>query len=1846
MAASNITTRNAPRQISFSNNNFNINYGSATRPTWAPRFLIKKTKEGFTGIATEGMKAPKYDFGEAMALSRYGYTGIYGRTPNKQTLGLIGENWKQYYALERFRANQSVPLFSIAENTPEKVLNDIAAATPLVYGSKKYNQYLGLYSSYNDKYGITGYQDRYGHTPTLGSKYGILFNTNNRAIRQEDVKATEQNNLAMQLVQTGKSLIQQGKSYKAAGNPAGDALIALGQTYLPYGEYKLSSNRSKPNQEKIAEMQGLVAELQRKDPRLEQFLKDNTPVSEDQQNILGIAAGTLAGLAGQPQLAAAAFNYFSSDSGSKNAQQALDYMNGLAESDVLKSTPIYWGKSMQNQPIGQRGIIGLSGNAIRGLARMSLGAPTGLVMATDDVYMASKESAKWATNDNYDWGNTVDFKMGDMIWKDFAQRYYDPFAYNTKGVNRGFWNGFSDSKSWDALGEKMGADPVAYGLDIASVAPVIGWGAKAAAFGSTSARLGRVFGTVGIKAADIEALNAARARLTALEGETGVDTVSAAEIDAIRKELGIVGKDYEHPFWEVTTADEATKLDALVQAFDEVGQMQAKIAEAPSARAFRRTVRAAINGDSLALQALDRWRALGLEFNGADKSWSVRASAVFEPRTKVLDKPESVINASSDAIIRLPASPFARAAKEGFFWVGRGFDRAAIAAAGNKGITGRIGAKMLDMPALSYRWNYTKAIRDENMYAWGDTASELQRAATMLKIDSAADLPSPMRRAIEAHVMGGEGEFPLQYPAIQRQQIQDKIRDLPRDKKTGKVLGIAKDDLILLQDQLKTLLDDTIAKVEDAAASYDSMFDSHLGDLRARLADPLFKADDVMLDAAVDLVKRLERQDMVVRTRILHDDTTPKTFEHLKMLYSEAIDGLRLSKLRLFGKKGNAGRVGRWVGKVVRPNSALLTLMKFNTLERGELLALAQKAEEAGTIWDDIADPVLKAQRQDDMIAAVDALQQRGLFIDGLGSFGTSGRPIMVLSDLNVGKDFVAFHLPRLRHTMENGKIINGKIIDTTETFILPKVFFAARKKGKGSVILETAKDGRDLFYQGAFNAMSDIYPKARFYSEKLNDTGLNGVRANEQMIATEHTVAESGMRQHALSRIIQSQVNYLRSRVERDLRGLAESQAVVLPASEVVGKTARQSGYRVFANVGVFDNIGDALDFAALRGVKKEAEAAFKGYTSGTLPAAKSWLDVTEGMGYMLIDGQPKFIVRGGHRDWLLEATMEDISKHTTTSAWQAREFANIDEIPRNGYVLAIPNKTYRALSEMTIESDTLAQRILTSSAIKGWGNVFKWFVLNANPGFVANNVIGGLAMMMMYNPSAAPRIMATAIQKMARESLVKGINNDWFTAQLAHFKGDSEAVSRQLAYELEHNIYKQDSGIQGVAEGVPWWKKNVFYGGYTLISTWEEMMRRNVAMQFLHNDPGFRAFMNGPEVKKYIEDGVDWHGNTRTGEDAITPFEAATDLLLDRGSPYFNAALKHRMRYMTNTVSGNYHSFNPTEQLMRNVLMPFYSWMRHSATFTYRMFVDKPITTNFVYNFGQQGYLQNAQQGYPDWMMSTIPAPMVIKDMFGITDPDFRLDGQMLSPFGATADLGRAAFQILTGTDMGKNVFEFGNPYVNELIQSTLGVDPRTGRIDWQRLKDTGMQPQGLADMGKDMFFNVFKATYPYKIAELMKYKEYEQDALANKYSAIDNAPDIIKNYDPSQPNDPWRLSIPKMRLNEAQDPTQRLFSAFGIKSYRFNPNSLPIEARRDAVGAIVMKYISDTQNGSKAQKALSSAQEWKRRYDYVMQVWLPVARAQGMSEAQIMFVLNKIKDEKPKTGVAKQLANGMGG
>ena len=1861
----------------------------APQLAYRPNFVTVNGK--ITPIAD--IKQPKYTFGEAMGLSKYGYTGLYGRSKTKKTVGLMGENWQQAVALSRYQRGKAVSEFQLFDQTPRENLLDVAAATQLIPGKPQYNSLMQLYTDFTDEYGAdaSGFVRRYGSMPSKEGKYGVLFDLNNRKIRNDDVRGTYQNNLAKTLIQAGKAMA--APNMPAADQSLGVELIAMGQ------DARLASSRSKPNAAKIKALEDQLGLLdQRYSTEVQQSVTKATGIDAAAPSYAdkatSLALGSILGPIG-----AVVGN---TTAGNNLTNRAMNYMSGLAEHDILKGKEVWWRDEEKPKDASwdSKGLIGLHVNWTKGLARFGLGLPAGIFAAGGEAKMAGEETIKAPRQaaagivssalalgtlgavdqdkakkaienvigrEERDWGDGVDFQIGDAIWADYAKRYYDPFAYEVdengnyilddenKRKFQGFWSGVTNQDNYDAMGNVVALDPLAVTLDVLDVAPIIGFATKSASVASIAARVPRYGGKVGITRGDIVALEESTKRLARVEEAVeAIPAIQRESAESIIKRLG------ENPeLVDVLDEDQIAEAGRILAPVEEaraakfeVETLQRKVDSAPSPRNFRRILRAAINGDPESVRRFEQWKAQGMEFDGIENKWTVRASALFEPRSRILEKPESVLEASDKAIIRLPASPIVRGLKEGWYWIGRKSE-AAVAKKLAEPETGRktaaVLSKWIDLPRFGYRWSYTKAIQNESIYDWGDNASELYRQSRILDIEGAANVSAPMRQAIEAEIFGGEQLVgPAVAPQIQRQALQDKLRSLTRDKQ-GNVVPALRNDEALYTKKLNDLMDRELAAVDQglAEARFDELWESGRQDLRARIADPAYKPGDAELDAAMDLYRRLIRQDEAIRNRLVHEDITPTTLNHLRQLYAEAMNGLRLTPEHLFGKRG---RLKAFTKRVLRPNNALNLYVTrlVDPTSRDEIIAAAQAADRVGTVFDEL-EPSLRKTREDQLVAAVQALvaDNAGIFRDGLGGAGDIGRPVLIIAkEQTAGANFVQFHIPRLRHTLDNGRVINGKLVDETEVFTMPKEFFVRGKKGKRAVRLETPEQGKSLLETGSLNAMADIYPNARFYSEKVAETGQSGVRMNERMVKTESVIANSAIREHSISQIVRSQYNYFVARVERDLATLAEGQAVLIPARQVTGLDPRVSGYRVLHNIRTFDNINDARDFARQRGVLDEFEKTAQLFENGLLDEVDSTLDVAAGMGFRrMADGTPEFIVRGGVEDWAPYAIDESLEQHSTLAAYRDVMYSDPVDIPDHGFVLAVPNQADRQLSVLAIEGDDFATRLLSNPMLKGGTNIFKWWVLNFNPKFISNNVLGGLTMMMIHNPAAAPKILMRAAQAIARK------NGD---TRMSNVVRESDAVNRQLQYEFNHNVYRKDANfrdntpdtIRDLSNKHEWFRKYIKNFGYTTIQAFEEFIRRNVAIDYLRQDPTFNAFMLGDEVKDYIARGIDWDGNVRRGDDEITPFEAATNLLLDRNSEFFNAELKHRLRYTTNTVSGNYHRFSATEQLMRNFLMPFYAWQRHSLTYTYRLAVDKPITTNVLYNVGQYGYIQASNSGVPDWMMMTVPMPDTIKEMFGIEDEDFRIDMNALSPFATTGDMAGAAVNLLTGTDLGASVFEFTNPYINQVIKDTLGVDPRTGRFDFTGENSGKGFIRALYDtatgIGKGSYIGRGRGLYDAVT------QEYDKDALANKYSAIDNAADILKNYEEGERFSEWRLSVPEMRRAETLTGSgpAAIMAALGVTTYKVNLDAMDEKQRGEVVGAYVLNKVNESQLAERANERLSGVENWQRRRDYVYQVWLPAAEAQGLPEEQIRLVLTKIEDEKPSDKKSQRLLEMIGG
>jgi len=305
----------------------------------------------------------------------------------------------------------------------------------------------------------------------------------------------------------------------------------------------------------------------------------------------------------------------------------------------------------------------------------------------------------------------------------------------------------------------------------------------------------------------------------------------------------------------------------------------------------------------------------------------------------------------------------------------------------------------------------------------------------------------------------------------------------------------------------------------------------------------------------------------------------------------------------------------------------------------------------------------------------------------------------------------------------------------------------------------------------------------------------------------------------------------------------------------------------------------------------------------------------------------------------------------------------------------------------------------------------------------------------------------------------------------------------------------------------------------------------------------------------------------------------------------------------------------------------MPFYAWQRHSLAYTWRMPIDRPINALAIAHMGGYGYNRALEAGLPDWMWQTVPMPDFMKEALGLDGEDYRIDLGAISPFGTTADMSMAALNLMTGEETGSNVFNFTNPYFNELVKTTTGFDPLTGSQMYER--------QGVIEGFQNSLLNMPGISIPKGLVFDSLNRAYQDDGLANRYRSIENAEDILKNMEAGDRFADFELYIPgettQIRPGSWQDAATG--ALFPIKIYAPNLSRMEEIAQKEAVAAAVLNGVQGEFEKSEASKMIDRAREWQRKRDYVTQVWLPVAQAQGLDPMMIQLVFEKLEDEKPR-------------
>ena len=1716
---------------------------------------------------TKRYLTPSYTPSELVALAGKGYVGAF-KKGSKTYLSTLGPAYSTINALRSLRSGQFVkpyrdytPVNEYGTHGTNIGGNELDAAT--LPTRRQLLDYIDKASYFAKRYGADGskYAKQYGKMPSAESKFADLFSSNSKVLkatavesfRNENYKTVMkqyQNGLATELYNLGQNLIKAGRENPelAALETQGIVAVTTANKYRPSkGKYSSESIDKLKEALKMDPRDGMRTEDRWSKDIVESLGAQNPTFDPKALGVLGSVFGGVAGAA---------------IANSDTAQRALVNMQNAASSP---SSILAYEDVDESNPLDLIG--GLFANSVRSVGRMSLGFPIGVYAVADELIKGAGATKQYVTGETKEFGEGIDFQLGDAIWSDYAQRYYDPFATDKDGKGRNFWKGLTDEGSWRKFSQKISEDPVAPVLDVLSLAPVVGWAVKGAALTSTAGKFGRV-------------------------GKVGAETDVVAQARALTSEAERIGGPW------------AEKGAGVMEARKIVEDANAARA-ALSPRRYRGLMRRAIVGDALAAQALEDYRRYGLIIpNVKDQSFIMRAAAKFEPRTRVLENPRAIADLPDNKVVaiqRLPASPIARGVIEAATFVRRGVYEKLEDATDMGGLLDsergrRIADTLVDLPLVGYRWQYSKALGNSARYFWGDLATDVHRSQEMLRLREDSDISTPMERVVMSTLNGGDGSSAFgkfNDPAYQRTALELRKQEIERKVDKGELTP----DDPTVQADIETL----DARIN--ALPEPDEYEAAVKAFNAKMDNP-----DIVGTPEVEAAYRLYREMLYQRERIkslVNDETSPLTLEYYKMVYAEAMQALRIRPDQLFGQ----GReLSRFINNIVEVDDNFPLHAGFADNDDAWRLVVD---ENGNNVFEKIKDTAERKRRIAEFMDAIRKLNDDGVFRDASGNGDVRGAPLLVLArGAKLNARFIPVHRIRLTGGIDDtGRVSRDRLVNTSETLYLPREMLVPKRIDKG----EAAKRLED----GSINAMAEYFPNPHFYSDKISEAGLRGEASNFADVKNDHIIATLGLKEHTMRMQILSQIHYLRNRIERDLEDVANANAELVPMDQVIGTNSL-----ILKSVRVFDSLDKAEQFARLRGIEAafrdgvQAESVRPGTTLMESP-----FDVERGFGTIQRDGKTLFVVRGDVRDWSTYALRETAEGLQNPDLYKQILYDDLSRITadqaRGVYALVVPRKVDNVLKQTVIEGNDYTSKLLKNPYAVAPTNMFKRLVLAFNPRFIPTNVIGGLSMYMMHNPLQAPKLFARAVSLGARKAGIK----EW--EDLAQ---ESDVLDHHLAYEFDNNIYRLDSGIRTVEDATRMGKfrKYGWNGGYTVVRAFEEFMRKAVAKDFLLGDAGFRAFMDGPEVTRYIEQGLDFRGNLRAN---ITRFEAAADMLLDPRSRFYQHDLKMRMRYTTNTITGNYHSFSPTEQFIRNFLMPFYSWQRHSLAFTTRLPVDKPLTAAVLGNLGEYGYNQALETGLPTWMYQTVPMPEFVEDFFGIEDGDWRIGLDSINPFGTSAEMALAATRLLTGTDLGSNIFEFTNPLINAVIKQTLDVDPVTGQNirPEERKGILGTIWQSVETMPgvripKGLIFDSINGSY-------------ERNALSNKYKAIDNAGDIWRNYDEGEENTDWRLYIPEERgtiqAGTFKDQAFQMF--FPVRTYNINAERMNGQAKEEAVALGVMNSVQKNEDKTRVESFINGVTDWQRKRDYVYQVWLPVAEQQ-LSQEQIAFVLAKLEDEKP--------------
>ena len=1165
-----------------------------------------------------------------------------------------------------------------------------------------------------------------------------------------------------------------------------------------------------------------------------------------------------------------------------------------------------------------------------------------------------------------------------------------------------------------------------------------------------------------------------------------------------------------------------------------------------------------------------------------------KAAAFFEPRYRIITQQEgapkrktaladetvaalreTVPESPRAARIRFSGNPLSRGAQKINFYAQRGVGR----------VPGKVPQILSTLPG-GYQFRFTRALREGDPAVLDLHAREMIYNRMFTESFKNLDLNDAEQLAVMDMASGS------MYSAENLRTIAFKRVESARlaglDRNDDPIIAMAEQDYKLFSDP---------SFVRELEKAKREMFPPGSG--------PRSERGEQLVAAAERMILLREKTSHLIN----HSWDDSRATRAMQLRYQVAMEAADLMPDTVFAE------LGRRVSKIVRMNP-IIHLYEIN---RADVMDLP---DEAGIALRDTV-----GVDKTDIKAVADQVEASLEYLRSDLTNRTAGAtPLLVIEEeipsMIGNRDFVIARRVRVEGEFldpESGMLSREGLLDSQD-LLLPKEFFLTVEKGKGKGRIrywDNKKENEFGFTQAqerlnelVLNEMSALYPNARDFTDKVSSESMGGKRESFAQRKNFNQAVASGLLSFRYQEQVAAHAAAVRRRFDEDIKTLVDAQSEIIAIKDF-----------------------DPQLHVAVRSSKV--------YPSRAAAETKLAAVGREGSNIQEVttpDGNKAYILNLNYFD-ITAATMKEmrLRRHLGWDDDVAKayfeEIENIKTTDPNQAVVVVPRYFYTNIANSYKRSQKLSSKILDSST-----DIFKVLTLSLNPRFVPQQVIGSAVMLMMAYPEKAPAIMAKIIEHSTRRShdKIKGIvNND--TLEYQNHSTDFNVMEEYMPRDVTENIYQQDMLATAQKKMPSKVMRYVLNSGYLMAFAWERNLRVAVGRKLAYDYPGFKAFAQSKVVKDYAKGNYIPEGMAPSMYATNSPFSAAFKLLADPESPFYDPMFLREVRHGTDMVSGNYRDFTDLERSLRNFLMPFYAWTRHSALFTKRMVQERPLTSNALAWMGNYGYEQTFEQGgLPEWLLGSLPMPQFLENILDLNPlMDNRVNVNSVMPFGTFGQTVAAGSNVMFGRKFGgSSAVDFLNPLAKQAIEQQTGRSLLTG----VPIEDKGF-PAAVVDGFQG---------YPVIAATIGLFKSQSQ---LNVMRGRENPESVF--VDVNDPNS--KLSIPSDKLSTKfeTDSPAGLYNLFSpARAYSLDPAGLDkmIRSEYKAAGISIPGKSSPEYKGIFA--LINSLQKWKRKRDFIMNNYTPMNEKSNpelvmRAQQQLAAEFPKIPSSTPAGLVEKVLA-----